>query len=543
MMKGLMQEVPLVVPLILRRASELGRGMPVVSAQPSGVDRRSWADVCERALRLAAVLEALGVDRGTPVGSYAWNSHRHLELFYAAPCSGRPLHAVNVRLFDDQVVYCVEHAGDEVLFVDASLTGQLAPLRHRLPVREYVVMEDGGEVDDAFASSPRLEELLSTVEPPAELPPVAEDDAASICFTSGTTGRPKAVVYSHRSVVLHAMGALMADSHAIRRGDVVLAVTPMFHVNCWGLPYSCGLAPAGLVLPGHDRSPEALARLIEAERASVAAGIPTIWVQMQDVFESGESDLSSLRTILCGGAEAPRSLIARYTTRGIRFLHAWGMTEMSPSGTAAWVEPGTALEEEGVARQGVPVPGVELRVVAEDGRTLPWDGESVGELEVRGPWVARAYLDPDDDANAERFHDGWLRTGDLARIAPDGTVELVDRTKDLIKSGGEWISSLELERLLAAHPGVREAAAFAVPHERWGERPAVVVVPADDDPPDPAELVDFLRGKLARWWLPDVVELVPELPHTGVGKVDKRRVRELYAERLASRAADAEGVR
>jgi fatty-acyl-CoA synthase len=528
MMKGLMQEVPLVVPLILRRASELGRGMPVVSAQPSGVDRRSWADVCERALRLAAVLEALGVDRGTPVGSYAWNSHRHLELFYAAPCSGRPLHAVNVRLFDDQVVYCVEHAGDEVLFVDASLTGQLAPLRRRLPVREYVVMEDGGEVDDAFASSPRLEELLSTVEPPAELPPVAEDDAASICFTSGTTGRPKAVVYSHRSVVLHAMGALMADSHAIRRGDVVLAVTPMFHVNCWGLPYSCGLAPAGLVLPGNDRSPEALARLIEAERASVAAGIPTIWVQMQDVFESGESDLSSLRTILCGGAEAPRSLIARYTTRGIRFLHAWGMTEMSPSGTAAWVEPGTPLEEAGVARQGVPVPGVELRVVAEDGRTLPWDGESVGELEVRGPWVARAYYG--DEGSAEKFDDGWLRTGDIAAIDERGYIMISDRAKDVIKSGGEWISSVELENEIMAHPAVKEAAVIARSDERWGERPLACVVPEEGEELTLEELREHLASRVAKWWLPDALEIIDEVPKTSVGKFDKKVLRARLAE-------------
>lgn len=533
-MQGLMQEVPLTLDVILRRAVALGHGLHVASAGPDGVRRLSWAEIGERALRLVGALDRLGLAPGARVGTFAWNSHRHLELYFAVPCGGRVLHSANVRLHPDHIAYAIDHAGDEVLFVDASLTATLAPLRDRLAVREYVVMEDGGAVHEAFAGCPRYTDLLAA-DPVETLPELAESDAASICFTSGTTGRPKAVVYSHRSVVLHAMGALMVDSHAIRRGDVVLPLTPMFHVNCWGLPYTAALAPASLVLAGSDTSPASVARLVESERATVLAGIPTFWVQMDPVFASGEFDLSSVRRILCGGAEAPPSLIARYLERGIDFLHAWGMTEMSPSGTANWLAAGGGVEDAGPGR---PVPGVELRLVGRDGRVLPWDGESVGELEARGPWVARAYLDPDDDANETRFHDGWLRTGDVARIRPDGSVELVDREKDLVKSGGEWISSLDLERALAAHPDVAEVAVIAVPHERWGERPAALVVPRGDARPDPDELRAFLAGRVASWWLPDVIELVPELPKTAVGKYDKRRLREEHASRLAAVLAE-----
>jgi len=524
-----MQDVPLTLDLLLRRATSVGRAYEVVSVEPAGVDRRTWGEIGERVLRLAAVLDQLGLDRGARVGTFAWNGHRHLELYLAVPCSGRVLHAANVRLHPDQVEYVVRHAGDEVLFVDAALTPALAPLAARLRLREIVVMDDGSEIDPAFADRPRYEELLAAAEPLAELPPTREEDAASICFTSGTTGNPKAVVYSHRSVVLHTFAELMHDNHGVRRGDVVLPLTPMFHVNCWGLPYTCALAPATLVLTGADTSPPAVARLIEAERVTVVAGIPTFWVQMDGVFAAGEHDLSSVRSILCGGAEAAPSLIRRYTDRGIDFMHAWGMTEMSPSGTASWVRAGSTP----TATQGVPAPGVELRLVGPDGEVLEWDGESVGELQARGPWIASAYLDPDDDSNEARFDDGWLRTGDVARIAPDGSVEIVDRAKDLVKSGGEWISSLDLERALLEHPGVHEAAVIAVAHERWGERPAALVVPRGDGEPEPDELADFLRARVASWWVPDVIELVPDLPKTGVGKIDKKRLRSEHGERLA----------
>ncbi len=521
-----MQDVPLAIPMIIDRAVALGHSMRIVSVEPAGIVRKSWADIGDRAGRLGAMLDSLGVPSGEVVGSFAWNGHRHLELYYGVPSAGRVLHAINVRLHPDVLEYVIGHAQDRVILVDASLTGTLAPLRGRLDVKAFVVMEDGAEVDPAFADDLRYEELMEAANP-VERPVVDENAAAAICFTSGTTGRPKAVVYSHRSVVLHSMAELMVDGHAIRRGDVLLPLTPMFHVNCWGLPYTAGLAPASLIFAGADTSPQAVTRLITEERPNVLAGIPTFWVQMDPVFASGDHDLSSVERILCGGAEAPPALIEKYTRRGIDFFHGWGMTEMSPSGTGNWIRADSA-DVESIAKQGVPAPTVELRLVADDGSVLPWDGQSVGEIQVRGPWVAAAYLDPDDNSNEERFDEGWLRTGDVGRVAPDGTLEIVDRTKDLVKSGGEWISSVELERLLAAHPGVRESAVIAVPHQRWGERPAAIVVAQETGTVGENELRDFLSERVASWQVPDWIVFTGDLPKTGVGKIDKRRLREEY---------------
>lgn len=535
-MNGLMQDSPLVIPLILRRAMTIGADMTVTSVGPSGLHRHTWADVGTRSMRLSGALDALGVPAGAAVGSFAWNSHRHLELYYGVPSSGRVLHTINVRLHEDDIAYVVNHADDNAIFVDASLTPVLAPLRGRLGVDHFVVMEDGATIDPEFADDPRYEELIASVDP-VEPPAVDETSAASICFTSGTTGRPKAVVYSHRSVVLHSMSQLMVDNHAIRRGDVVLPLTPMFHVNCWGLPYTAGLAPASVVFTGSDTGPEAAGRLIESERPTVLAGIPTFWFQMDAAFASGAMDYSSVERILCGGAEAPPALIRKYTDRGIDFFHAWGMTEMSPSGTGNWIQANSIDVEHG-AKQGVAAPTVELRLVDEYADDVPWDGVSVGELLARGPWIARAYLDPEDDSNESRFVDGWLRTGDVARIESDGMVEIVDRTKDLVKSGGEWISSVELERCLAAHPTILEAAVVAIPHPRWGERPAALVVPEPGSTVDEDEVRSYLRERVASWWVPDVIRVVSQLPKTGVGKTDKKALRAEFADRLGAEAND-----
>ena len=528
-MDGLMQDVALTVDLIVRRAETVGAEVEVVSVEPSGVHRTTWGEVAGRARRLRRVLDDLGVSSDGRVGTFAWNSRRHLELYLGVPTAGRVLHTANVRLSGEDVIYVIAHAEDEVLFVDASLTRALASVRDELTVRHVVVMEDGGEIDPAFAGCPRYEELLAGAEP---LPAVevAETDAASVCFTSGTTGRPKAVVYSHRSIVLHSYGSLSVDNHGISRRDVLLPLTPMFHVNCWGLPYTAAFAGAKLVLPGRDTSPESFAGLVESERVTVAAGVPTLWVRFLDELAGGTRDLSSFQRVLSGGAESPAPLIARYLERGISYFHGWGSTEMSPSGTATVVRPGHDDQ-----RWGPAVPGVELRLRADDGSLAAWDGVSQGEVEARGPWVASSYYRPEDDANEARFtDDGWFRTGDVARISSRGVLEIVDRIKDLIKSGGEWISSLELERAILEHPDVAEAAVIAIADPEWGERPAAIIVLASGAFLKTEELQAFLRERVASWWIPDVVEIAAELPRTGVGKYDKRRLRALYVERLSA---------
>ena len=384
-------------------------------------------------------------------------------------------------------------------------------------MRAFVVVEDGAEPAPSFAGDPRYEDLLAAEPAGFAFPELEESDAASICYTSGTTGHPQGVVYSHRSVVLHAMGALMVDSHAVSADETVFPVTPMFHVNGWGLPYSTALAGAKLVLPGRDTDPDRLAALIERERVTVSCAVPTVWARFADLLDAGRYDLSSLHRILIGGASVSEGLIERYAAHGIEIRRGWGMTEMSPSGTMS--RPATPTLE------GAVVPGVELRICDERGNELPWDGESVGEIEARGPWVAAAYHEPEDDANTARFHDGWLRTGDVGTIDAGGNLRLVDRTKDLVKSGGEWISSLELEALLLSHPGVLEAAVVARPDPEWGERPVAFVVPGPGASLTGEELAAFLRPHVAGWWVPDTFELLAELPKTSVGKVDKRQLR------------------
>jgi fatty-acyl-CoA synthase len=524
-MQGLMQDVPLTIEMALRRAETVGAHTAVVSVEPSGTHHTNWGVIAERARQLRDVLDALGIAEGETVGTFAWNTRRHLELYLGVPAAGRVLHTVNVRLNEEDVLYVIQHARDAVLFVDASLTSTLAPVAAQLQTVQIVVMEDGGDIDPAFADSPRYEELLADAAP---LPGVAsrEGDAASVCFTSGTTGRPKAVVYSHRSVTLHSLGSLGVDNHAISRHDVLLPLTPMFHVNCWGLPYTAALAGAALVLPGRDASPEAFAALVESERVTVAAGVPTLWIRFLDELESGERDLSSFARVLSGGSDSPQTLIDRYTRRGISYFQGWGSTEMSPSGTASIVRPG-----HDDSRWGAPIAGVEVRLRADDGTLADWDGVSRGEVEVRGPWVTCAYLRPEDDANVSSFtDDGWFRTGDVACVSEDGTLEIVDRVKDLIKSGGEWIPSLALERAILEHPDVAEAAVVGIPHPEWGERPVAAVVLRAGGDLDLAALRVFLRGRVASWWGPDGLQVVAELPRTGVGKYDKRALRTALAQ-------------
>jgi fatty-acyl-CoA synthase len=495
-----------------------------VGVREGARSRVSYAEIAERADRLCRALEGLGVRQGDRVATFAWNTPEHLEAYLAVPCMGAVLHTLNVRLFPDQLVYVIDHAEDSVILVDDSLVPVLEELAPRLgSVRHYVVFGggDGGSLPDPLP----YEELLADQQPGYDYPTLDDRQAAGLCYTSGTTGNPKGVLYSHRSNVLHAMGQCMADSIGMRADDRVMPVVPMFHANAWGIPYGSALTGADLVMPGRDLSAPALAELIAAERVTMTAGVPTIWMDLLRHADEHRPDLSSLRLVVCGGSAVPLSLMQEFEERhGVRIVQAWGMTETSPLGSVA--RPPAGVEEEEHwryrATAGRPAPLVETRLVGDDGE-VPWDGKSTGELEVRGPWVARAYYG--DEGSGEKFDEGWLRTGDIAAIDERGYIMISDRAKDVIKSGGEWISSVELENEIMAHPAVKEAAVIARPDEHWGERPLACVVPEEGEELTLEELREHLAPRVAKWWLPDALEIIDEVPKTSVGKFDKKVLR------------------
>jgi fatty-acyl-CoA synthase len=537
-MKGLMQDVPLSITSLFDRAEKYFGHKHVVTATGIGRERITYTEWAQRTRRLGSVLDTLGISEDGRVATFGWNTSRHLELYFAAPCTGRVLHTLNIRLFPEQLTYVVNHAADEVIFVDRSLLALLAPLLPTFTgVKHLVMMDDGkGDIPADLAGHELLgyEDLLADATP-AEFRMVDDEHrAASMCYTSGTTGNPKGVVYSHRSTVLHTMGTLVADALGARESDRILPVVPMFHANAWGLAHAGVACGADLIMPGPDLSGKALADLIVEEKVTIAAGVPTIWMQVLPELKG--RDTSSLRTIPCGGSAVPKALSEAYREQlGLPILHAWGMTETSPIAAVCRLdddELSLPVEEQAELRTmvGRPLLGVECRVVVPDtGDPVPWDGESSGELQCRGPWVAATYYN-DERAGESFTDDGWLRTGDVAAVDPRGRIRLVDRTKDLIKSGGEWISSVEIENELMAHPKIVEAAVVGVPHPRWSERPLACVVLAPGETLTKDEILDYLAPKLAKWQLPDDVVFIDEVPKTSVGKFSKKTLRDRFAD-------------
>ncbi|MDN5751120.1 MAG: long-chain fatty acid--CoA ligase [Pseudonocardia sp.] len=510
----------------LTRAGEMFGDKQVVGYDGGReVHRYTYRDYADRVRRLAGALVALGVRPGDRVATCAWNHHRHLELYLAVPLAGAVLHTVNLRLEPNEIAYITGHAEDGVLFVDGSLLPLVERARRERPGMTVVVIDV--DAADREPGTLHYEELVEAGPVLDDPPAVAEDDLAALCYTSGTTGAPKGVGYTHRALYLHTFAACLADGHAIGERDTVLHVVPMFHANAWGIPFAALMSGAAQVLPGPRPAPADIARIIAAERATYVGMVPTVAVDLVRHARDTGTDLTSLRALVLGGSTpAPELIRSIEEDLGVRAYQGWGMTEISPMGTFS--RPPAALEDDPVARraivrtQGRLLPGLEWRLVDDDLREVPRDGVHRGELLLRGPWVADHYY---RDEHPEAFVDGWLRTGDVATIDSAGFLEVVDRAKDLIKSGGEWISSTALEQALLTHPGVREAAVVAVPHERWQERPLAVVVIDPVARPSAADLLAHLEGQVPGWWLPERVELVPELPRTSVGKIDKKRLR------------------
>jgi len=542
---GLMMDTPLTITMILRHARRNHPDQQVVSITADHARHRyTYADAFGRAAQLAQALDRLGIAPGARVATLAWNDFRHLELFYAVACSGRILHTVNPRLLPEQIAWIINDAGSTVLFAApefAPLLAKLAPLLTH--VRLLVFMTGAGHMPAAspaplLAAARCYEQLLQPVGPGFAWPDLDERTASSLCYTSGTTGHPKGVLYSHRSTVLHAMVAAGADVMGIRALDAVLPVVPMFHVNAWGVPFVVPMTGCKLVLPGRGAGdPATLVDLINGEGVTVALGVPTVWLALLQHLAATGARLPTLKRTVVGGAACPAAVIDEFRERhGVETHHAWGMTETSPLGTFNAPKPSDPdlpldAARARKARQGRSVFGVEMRIVDDEGRELPWDGRSFGALQVRGPFIASSYFG--GGAGGSHTPDGWFDTGDVATIDPDGYMQITDRTKDVIKSGGEWISSIELENHAVGHPAVVEAAVIGVAHARWSERPLLLVVLKPGESVSRDELLAFLAGKVASWWVPDDVVFVPEIPHTSTGKINKLQLREQYRDFLS----------
>ncbi len=546
-MNGLMMDYPLTLTHILERSAKIYPRKEIVSRLTDGsMHRYTYVEFHRRVHRLAHALHKLGLKEGDRIGTLCWNGYRHLELYFAVPCAGFVLHTLNLRLAPDQLAYIANHAGDSAIFVDASLLPVLESIRPDLKtVRHVVVLNDTGEPLPADVLD--YESLLA--EAPDEAypwPALEENTAAAMCYTSGTTGHPKGVLYSHRSLFLHSYGTCMADSFALSERDSILQLVPMFHANGWGTPYAGIMTGSKLVMSGRHMQAADIAELIEQERVTFSAGVPTLWMTLYSYLESNPKDISSIRSIVVAGSAFPRQFVEMYYKKyGIRFMLAWGMTEITPIGTVTALKSHMESLPEGqlidaMTRHGIPLAGVDLRIVDAEGRELPWDGIAMGELQVRGPWVAGGYY---NDPHSDRaFMDGWFRTGDVATIDAEGYIQITDRTKDLVKSGGEWISSVDLENAIMAHPKVAEAAVIGVFHPKWQERPLACIAPLPQyrDQVTKEEILEFLAPRVAKWWLPDDVVFIEAVPKTSVGKFNKRALREQFKDYKLAAAGSGE---
>lgn len=533
---GLMMDYQLTLTPIMKRANQLFPNKEIITRFGDGYHSYTYADFYKGCGRLANALTKLGVQPGDRIGTFAWNTYRHHELYFAVPCMGAVVHTLNLRLPAEQLIYIINHAEDKIIFVDNSLIKLIEPLADKLnTVEHYVIMGDVPETTLPNVIS--YDELTADVSDDYDWQEIDENSAAAMCYTSGTTGNPKGALFSHRSLYLHTMTTALTDSMRLSERDRIMPVVPMFHAMAWGLVYAGTMIGADIVYPGAHMAPIDLAKTISDQKVTFPAGVPTLWLGLlQELEKNPDLDVSSVQRMPVGGSAAPRAMIEAYQKKyDIEIIHAWGMTELAPIGTVSvlksymdnWDE---KKQFDYRQKQGWTVPTIEMRITGPDGEELPWDGETMGELQVRGPHVVREYYK--DERSADSFMDGWFRTGDVCTIDEEGFMNIVDRTKDLVKSGGEWISTVELENMIMAHDDVLEAAVIAIPHPKWQERPLACVVkrPGSDSATVEREILDMLAESFAKWQLPDSIEFIEEVPKTSVGKFDKKVLRKEYAD-------------
>lgn len=529
-----MMTQPLTITSVMQFAEKIYPHQEIVSVTADNpCHRYTYKEAFQRARQLANALQSFGLKQGDVVATMAWNDYRHLELYYAISCSGMVCHTINPRLFDEQIEYIVEHAEDQYLFIDPLFVPKLEVLQDKIPnVKGFIVLTSADKMPEtSLRNAQCYETLIAGQSNDFDWPELEENSASALCYTSGTTGNPKGVVYSHRSTVLHCYASSLPDAFDISREDVIMPIVPMFHVNGWGIVYSAPMAGAKLVMPGPKMADgETLTALINQEKINMSAGVPTVWLALLQYLEASGKSIDSLERVTVGGAACPLSIFKAFKEQhNVQAEHAWGMTEMSPLGTynkmsEADYDLPEDLYHQKLLRQGRPIFGVDMRIVDDEGNELPWDGKSAGAVQVRGPFITGGY----HKLEGEHTRDGWFETGDVAFLDDEARMQITDRTKDIIKSGGEWISTIELENQAVNHPAIAEAAVIGVSHPKWTERPLLVAVKKEGQDVSAQELLGFLEGKVASWWIPNACEFVCELPHTATGKLDKKVIREQF---------------